>query len=294
MHAGQHLQPGGSRAGHGARDDHLGLRHRSCLHLEAGVVRSGRQDVQPCRPATRSFRSRRTTPSCMATSTSTSSSRPLPPLYLNCYLAQETCTGPNSGGYDVKEISAEVFLPLGQGRDGHAGVEPDASVRATPSTRLFDSTTNSTIKLEYRPIEDILLSGTFAEVFRAPTILDLYASPANNSSTFTDPCVGLTEARVAANPNLALACVGVPRDGSFAQPNGQVTGLLLANARSGSGDRRRHDVRHHLAAELPEQQLLDPCRLLELHDRRRDHAAGHELQHQPVRGHGRSGLLQTW
>ena len=25
--------------------DHLGLRHRSCLHLEAGVVRGGRQDV---------------------------------------------------------------------------------------------------------------------------------------------------------------------------------------------------------------------------------------------------------
>ena len=35
-----------------------------------------------------------------------------PPLYLNCYLAQETCTGPNSGGYDVKEISAELFFPL--------------------------------------------------------------------------------------------------------------------------------------------------------------------------------------
>ena len=54
--------------------------------------------------------------------------------------------------------------------------------------------------------------------------------PANNSSTFTDPCVGLTTARITANPNLALACVGVPTDGSFAQPNGQVTGLLLSNA----------------------------------------------------------------
>ena len=66
-------------------------------------------------------------------------------------------------------------------------------------------------------------------MFRAPTILDLYASPTNNSSTFTDPCVGLTTARIAANPNLALACVGVPTDGSFSQPNGQVTGLLPAN-----------------------------------------------------------------
>ena len=57
--------------------------------------------------------------------------------------------------------------------------------------------------------------------------------------------------------------MGVPPDGNFAQPNGQVTGLLLGQPGPESGDRRRHDVRRHLAAELPEQQLLDPCRLLE-------------------------------
>jgi outer membrane receptor protein involved in Fe transport len=35
---------------------------------------------------------------------------------------------------------------------------------------------------------------------------------------------------VASNPNLALACVNVPRDGTFEQPNGQVTGLRTGNA----------------------------------------------------------------
>jgi len=151
-----------------------------------------------------------------------------PPLYLNCYLAQETCTGPNSGGYDVSEISAEVFLPLVKDLPGMQALNVTLGTRYSEYS-IFDSTTNSTIKLEYRPIEDLLLSGTFAEVFRAPTILDLYASPANNSSTFTDPCIRLTEAMVVANPNLALACVGVVRDGTFAQPNAQVTGLLQAN-----------------------------------------------------------------
>ncbi|HYJ40766.1 MAG TPA: TonB-dependent receptor [Steroidobacteraceae bacterium] len=151
-----------------------------------------------------------------------------PPLYLNCFLAQETCTGPNSGGYDVSELSAEVFLPLVKDVTGVQALNLTLGTRYSEYS-IFDSTTNSTVKLEYRPVEDILLSGTFAEVFRAPTILDLYASPANNSSTFTDPCVGLTTARITANPNLALACVGVPTDGSFEQPNGQVTGLLMAN-----------------------------------------------------------------
>ena len=131
-----------------------------------------------------------------------------PPLYLNCFLAQETCTGPNSGGYDVSELSAEVFLPLVKDVPGVQALNLTLGTRYSEYS-IFDSTTNSTIKLEYRPVEDILLSGTFAEVFRAPTILDLYASPANNSSTFTDPCVRLTEAMVTANPNLALACVGV-------------------------------------------------------------------------------------
>ena len=151
-----------------------------------------------------------------------------PPLYLNCYLAQETCTGPNSGGYDVKEISAEVFLPLVKDVTAIQALNLTIGSRFSDYS-LFDTTTNSTIKLEYRPVEDILLSGTFAEVFRAPTILDLYASPTNNSSTFADPCVGLTTARIAANPNLAAACVGVIPDTNFSQPNGQVTGLLTSN-----------------------------------------------------------------
>jgi outer membrane receptor protein involved in Fe transport len=153
----------------------------------------------------------------------------LPPNYLNCFLAQETCSGPSSGGYDVKELSAEIFLPLVKDVTGVQALNLTIGTRYSEYS-IFDSTTNSTIKLEYRPINDLMLSGTFAEVFRAPTILDLYAAPVNNSSTFADPCVGLTDARVAANANLALACVDVPRDGSFDQPNGQVTGLLLSNS----------------------------------------------------------------
>jgi iron complex outermembrane receptor protein len=151
-----------------------------------------------------------------------------PPLYLNCFLAQETCTGPNSGGYDVKELSAEVFLPLVKDVTGVQALNLTIGSRFSDYS-LFGDTTNSTIKLEYRPVEDFLLSGTFAEVFRAPTILDLYASPTNNSSTFADPCVGLTTARITANPNLAAACVGVIPDSGFSQPNGQVTGLLTSN-----------------------------------------------------------------
>lgn len=151
-----------------------------------------------------------------------------PPNFLNCYLAQETCSGPNGGGYDVKELSAEIFLPLVKDMTGVQALNLTIGSRYSDYS-LFGNTTNSTVKLEYRPVNDILLSATFAEVFRAPTILDLYAAPTNNSSTFADPCVGLTVPRINANPNLAAMCIDVPTDGSFTQPNGQVTGLLQSN-----------------------------------------------------------------
>jgi iron complex outermembrane recepter protein len=151
-----------------------------------------------------------------------------PPLYLNCLLAQETCSGPSSGEYDSKDVSVELFIPLLKDLPGVHALNITLGSRYSDYS-LFGTTTNSTIKLEYRPVKDLLVRATYAEVFRAPTILDISAAPTNNSSTFTDPCVGLTEAQVTANPNLALACVGVVRDGTFTQPNGQVTGLLTSN-----------------------------------------------------------------
>jgi iron complex outermembrane receptor protein len=151
-----------------------------------------------------------------------------PPNYLNCYLAQETCSGPNGGVYDVSELSAEIFFPLLKDKPGVQALNLTVGTRYSDYS-LFGDTTNSTVKLEWRPVNDILLSGAYAEVFRAPTILDLYAAPTNNSSTFADPCVGLDAGDLAANPNLAAMCVNVPTDGSFTQPNGQVTGLLLSN-----------------------------------------------------------------
>jgi outer membrane receptor protein involved in Fe transport len=71
--------------------------------------------------------------------------------------------------------------------------------------------------------------GSFTEVFRVPTIYDLYQAPTSSASQFNDPCVGIEAADVAANPNLALACENVVLDGTFEQPNSQIDGLLLGD-----------------------------------------------------------------
>lgn len=151
-----------------------------------------------------------------------------PPLYLQCQLANEACTGNSIGHYNSKQLYVEFYIPLLKDMPGAQTLALDIGGRYSDYS-LFGNTSKGDFKLEWRPIGDLLVRGTYSQIFRVPTIVDLYASPANTSVTFNDPCTNLTQAMVNANPNLALACQGVPRTGTFKQPNGQITGLDTAN-----------------------------------------------------------------
>ncbi len=149
-------------------------------------------------------------------------------LFLNCLLAQETCSGDSRGDFDVKEVYAEMFIPLVADKPGVKALNVTVGGRYSDYS-TFGNTTNFVGKLEYRPISDLLIRGSYAEIFRAPTVYDLFHSPTSDAPTFTDPCEGIVAADVAANPNLAIACQNVPLDGTFAEPNGQITGSILSN-----------------------------------------------------------------
>src|SRR6185312_10365118 len=156
--------------------------------------------------------------------------RAAPPLFLTCQLASETGTGDSFAEYNIKEIYTEFLIPILKDAPGAKALNLTAGVRYSDySRKTIGNSTNSEFKLEYRPISDILVRSSWAEVFRAPTIVDLSLAPTQNAPTFTDPCEGLTPAAVAANPNLNKACQGVPLDGTFAEPNSQITGLLTGN-----------------------------------------------------------------
>jgi outer membrane receptor protein involved in Fe transport len=149
-------------------------------------------------------------------------------LFLNCLLAQETCSGDSRGDFDVKEVYAEMFIPLVADKPGVKALNVTVGARYSDYS-TFGNTTNFVGKLEYRPVSDLLIRGSWAEIFRAPTIYDLFHSPTSDAPTFTDPCEGIVAADVAANPNLAIACQNVPLDGTFAEPNGQITGSILSD-----------------------------------------------------------------
>jgi outer membrane receptor protein involved in Fe transport len=150
------------------------------------------------------------------------------PLYLQCQLANETCTGNTLGKYNSKQAYIELFVPLLKDLPGVHALNVDIGARYSDYDK-FGNTTKGDVKLEYRPIQDVLVRGTYSQIFRVPTISDIAASPVNSSITFTDPCTGLTSGQLAANPNLALACQGVAPDTDYNYGLSQITGLLLSN-----------------------------------------------------------------
>ncbi|WP_448673796.1 TonB-dependent receptor domain-containing protein [Pseudoxanthomonas mexicana] len=149
----------------------------------------------------------------------------IPPGETVCKITQEACTfGDIVGSFDVNEIYGEALIPV------LADVPFAEKLNISLGTRYsdysnFGGTTNSKIGIEWKPFSDLLVRATYADVFRAPTIGDLYAPTVPSANTYTDPCNGYT-GQATADPR---ACAGVPTDGSFRQSNNQVTSFQVAN-----------------------------------------------------------------
>jgi len=140
-----------------------------------------------------------------------------------CEISSEACASRTSGYTETKEFYGEVLIPVLKDM-------PFAkSLNLTLGTRYsryntFGNTTNSKLGVEWRPIDDLLLRSTYAQVFRAPTVTDLYSGLFAFSAGYTDPCVGYT-GPLNGNP----ACQNVPNDGSYRAPDTQLSAFLGGN-----------------------------------------------------------------
>jgi hypothetical protein len=152
-----------------------------------------------------------------------------PPLYLNCGISSEACSGNSVGSYNVKEVYLELNAPILANLPGVEKLDLDYGVRYS-NYSLFGSTTRSQFQVEYKPVKDLLVRGTYAQIYRAPSVSDISAAPASNSPTFNDPCAGYTGTGNSLYPNLPAACVGVPTNGQFQEPQNQITGLVTSNS----------------------------------------------------------------
>jgi len=96
-------------------------------------------------------------------------------------------SGPTRGAYKVDEFYAELNIPLLADLPGAKELTVDLSSRYSDFD-TFGSTTNNKFGLKWRPMDDLLVRGTWAEGFRAPTISNLYGGGSQTFTTFMDPC----------------------------------------------------------------------------------------------------------
>ena len=111
------------------------------------------------------------------------------PANPKCGTFQDACASASTGTLSVREFYAELFVPV------LADVPFAKSLNLSLGSRYsdysaFGGATNSKVGVEWRPIDDLLLRGTVAEVFRSPTISDLYSGITPNAATYKDPCAG--------------------------------------------------------------------------------------------------------
>ena len=150
------------------------------------------------------------------------------PLFKDCLLSSDTCTGDSAGAYDVKELYAEIYVPILADAPFARSLNVTLGIRYSDYS-TFGDTTNGSFKVDWKPVDSLLVRASYADIFRAPTLIDIYQAPTASAETVTDPCVALTAQNLIDNPNLALACENVDPDGTFAQPNAQVDALQVGS-----------------------------------------------------------------
>ncbi len=132
------------------------------------------------------------------------------------------------GRYSLDEAFLELSIPVLADVPGARLLDFSVAARTSDYSN-FGDTTNAKLGLRWKPIQDLMLRGNYAEGFRAPSIAELFTGNADFFPGLGDPCndenfPGLTAAAQA-------RCVGqgVP-DGGYTQlPNEPVRTVVGGN-----------------------------------------------------------------
>ncbi|MFC6839426.1 TonB-dependent receptor domain-containing protein [Xanthomonas theicola] len=102
-------------------------------------------------------------------------------------ISTDLAAGPTRGKYSLDEVYAEFQVPLLA--DLPLAKELSLSLASRYSDYdNFGDTVNSKFGFKWKPIDSLLVRGTWAEGFRAPTIADLYGGLSQSFEYYTDPC----------------------------------------------------------------------------------------------------------
>lgn len=128
----------------------------------------------------------------------------VPDAFSQAGISTNLSSGPTGGGYTVNEYYVEVEAPLL--RDVPLAKELTANVASRFSDySSFGTTTNNKYSLSWKPIDDMLVRGTYAEGFRAPTVGDLFGGISGTFDFYSDPC-DTASGQASNNPAIAARC----------------------------------------------------------------------------------------
>jgi iron complex outermembrane receptor protein len=135
---------------------------------------------------------------------------------------------PSAGRFNVDEVYAELRAPIL--KDLPFVDELEASFAARHSNySTFGGTTTLKAGVLWKPVESLLLRGTWGEGFRAPGIGELFGTPSRFDQELVDPCSNLNAAGVSATVRANCIAQGVPANGSYVQANSQLSVVTGGN-----------------------------------------------------------------
>lgn len=134
---------------------------------------------------------------------------------------------PTRGQFNVDEVYAELNAPLLADRPFFELLEASAAVRYSDYS-TSGSTTTLQGSVNWKPVPDLRLRGSYAEGFRAPSIGELFGTPSRFDQEVVDPCSAVNGQIPAAVRENCIA-QGVPADGSYVQLNSQISVITGGN-----------------------------------------------------------------
>ncbi|MGJ8669103.1 MAG: TonB-dependent receptor plug domain-containing protein [Oceanococcus sp.] len=123
---------------------------------------------------------------------------------------------PTSGSYSVAEAYLELDIPVVNDLPGMRSLDVSLASRFSDYS-TFGSTVNNKIGVRWEIFDELIARSTWAEGFRAPSVGELFGSPARFDAQLEDPCSEPQDQQTADN----CASLGVPT--TYTQANPQIS-----------------------------------------------------------------------
>jgi iron complex outermembrane receptor protein len=119
------------------------------------------------------------------------------------------------GHYSIKEAYVEFNIPVLKDMPFAKMLSFDVASRHSTYSN-FGTTNNSKVSFMWKPITDLLVRGTWAQGFRAPTVGDTFGGGSQTYDTYLDPCDSRF-GEASRNPSVASRCAGAGVPAGFRQ-----------------------------------------------------------------------------